>query len=237
MIATVAQTDAWTATMTRRLETIRSAMLDVIDLGIDENSLPTSRDPSRKEQDATDRRDGRFVPTPSGAAGATRQAGVSRPTENRVLAQEGAVQALTSHLFYLCSEVDRSIVGGFGLEVDEMEPPSLRNEEATYLRPSKIVVDLDVRACRRWIDQATYWLENVAKELAALWLASEGEHGDRVGGHATWFGTAVRAVEGRVSPTKVREWCQEGCGRPAEVKDGYSRARCRSCRRQGQLAS
>jgi hypothetical protein len=224
MIATVAQTDAWTATMVRRLETIRSAMLDVIDMGIDETTLPTSRDPSRKEQDATDTPSGRW--TPSQAAGAPRVSGVSRPTENRVLAQEGAVQALTSHLFYLCSEVDRSIVGGFGLEVDEMEPPSLRNEEATYLRPSKIVVDLDVRACRRWIDQATYWLENVAKELAALWLASEGEHGDRVGGHATWFGTAVRSLEGRVRPRTAVEECQEGCGRQRE----QNRRRCRACR-------
>jgi hypothetical protein len=235
MIATVAQSDAWTATMSRRLETIRVAMLDVIDGGIDERSLPLPREPSRKEQDLTDRKDGRFLPSPR-AVGAARHAGTSSPTENRVLAQEGAVQALASHLFYLCSEVDRSVVGGFGLDISEMEPPSLRHEEATYLKPSKIVVDLDVRACRAWIVDATLWLERVATELAALWLAAEGEHGERIGGHVNWFGAAVRALEGRVRPSRAGE-CQEGCGRVTEVVDGYARSRCRSCRRQGKLAS
>jgi hypothetical protein len=235
MIATVAQTDAWTATMTRRLESIRAAMLDVIDMGIDETTLPTSRDPSRKEQDATDRRDGRFVPTPSGAAGATRQAGVSRPTENRVLAQEGAVQALTTHLYELCAQVEHSLVGEFGLELDEIEPPTIREDEATYLRPSRTVVDLDVRACRRWTLDATFWLENVAGELAGVWLAAEGDQADRVRGHATWFGTAVGALSRRLTP-KARE-CACGCGEPAPVGGGATRSGCRVRAHRAKKAS
>jgi hypothetical protein len=224
MIATVTQTDAWTATMTRRLEAIRTAMLDVIDCGIDEYTLPVSRDPSRKEQDLTDRRDGRF--TPSQAAGGTRQAGVSRPTENRVLAQEGAVQALTSHLHELCAQVEHSLVGEFGLELDELEPPTTREDEATYLRPSRTVVDLDVRACRRWTLDATFWLENVASELAEVWLAAEGEQADRVRGHATWFGTAVGSLSRRLTPPRR---CACGCGQEAPPKgEGATRSGCRS---------
>ena len=227
------QVDTWHATTIGRIATIRAAILDVIDCGVTFDELPDLRPPTEREIIETDRADGIFRSRP---VGGSRRSEVSRPTEAPTIAHENASQAVTTALLTLCIEAGETLAT-FDLDIDDLDIPHRRYEEATYSRPEpRWVIDLHPAACATWTITACGWLETAVGLMAAEWRTSEPDVMPSPYGHAKWLGGKVEGLSKRVRPERPR-LCACGCKAPApQYGQGATRPACRKRKSRSNVA-
>ena len=218
---TPAAIDAWTATMSRRTDAIRAAMLDLIDCGPD-NTYPTPRNPTKREQVSQDRADGHFHPTPPGR---TRSAGeISNPVLGTVLSHETAVEEAVTALVGTVGEV-ASVLMALGIQPHDetgvnVIPPK---EPPTRVTPTgRVVISSAPSQCRRTVQGCIVWLGYAVDALADRMRQSDGaqERGQYVERLTHMLARRVGVVEPRT--------CKTGCGREAPVGRGETCTACRS---------
>jgi hypothetical protein len=173
------------------------------------------RRPSRREQDATDRRDGRFQPTTPGSG---RPSGRSDPTLRAILTRERDIQSHTTQLWQIVNGTD-----------DLLTPPQ---EPPTRLTlTGRHIIDDSIIRCRTHICTATDHLHLVLDLLAEQQRKTDDEDAA-----AHWTDRTqlidrdLRRLAARIGPIPLR-MCKAGCGAPAPPRGrGATCQRCRQAR-------
>jgi hypothetical protein len=206
-VAMIDQTRGRLVEVTRRLLVIVDQAPDVV---------VRPRRPSRREQDSTDRRDGRFAPTTPGGTG--KPSGRSDPTLRAILARERDIQQHTTSLWQIVNGTD-----------DLMTPPK---EPPTRLTlTGRHIIDDSILRCRTHIVVATDHLGLVLDHLGELQRKTDDEDAalhwtDRT----QLIDRDLRRLAARIGPIPLR-MCRAGCGAPAPPKGrGATCARCRQTR-------
>jgi hypothetical protein len=173
------------------------------------------RRPSRREQDATDRRDGRFAPTTPGGG---RPSGRSDPTLRAILTRERDIQQHTTQLWQIVNGTD-----------DLLTPPA---EPPTRLTlTGRHIIDDSILRCRHHIVVAADHL-GLVLDLLADQQRKTGD--DDAAAHWTdrtaLIDRDLRRLATRIGPIPVR-MCRAGCGAPAPPRGrGATCQRCRQAR-------
>jgi hypothetical protein len=192
------------AHLTTTITTACAGILDLID--VDRPERVHTRHPSRNERDATDRKDGRFQPTPTGPS---RRADVSRPVEAAVLAWERKVAHALADLQTLTSRWD---------DIRPAPPPPAGGSSAAARRH---VIDLSV-----WLDttaaEACDRLERVDGEAWQHWR----ERTDLMLRQATRVARRWAADRPHARPCR----CVPACGLWVLRGEGATHQACRKAR-------
>ena len=196
-----------------RIVDVRRRLLHLVDHAPD--LVVTPRRPSRREQDATDRRDGRFAPTP---AGTSRPSARSDPTLRAVMSREREVQDHTTRLWEIVSATD-----------DIIRAPTEPSTRLTLT--GRAVIDDSLVRCRTHIVVGCDHLEDVCGHVASQRRLSGDDDA------AAWWDDRIsqidrdlRRLTGRIGPVKLR-MCRAGCGAPAPpYGQGATCVRCRQAR-------
>ena len=193
-----------------RLADIRRRLHHIIDHAPDIPVRP--RRPSRREQDATDRRDGRFAPTP---AGTSRPAGRSDPTLRAVIRREHDIQQWTTLLWQIVTATDDLLPA-------PAEPPTRLTLAGRH------IIDDSIIRCRTHIDHAYDHLDQVLDLLAEQHrLTADDDAAHRWTERTKTLDTDLKRLAGRIGPVPVR-MCRAGCGAPAPpYGHGATCVRCR----------
>jgi hypothetical protein len=201
-----------------RLTEVCRRLLIIVDQAPDVVVRP--RRPSRREQDSTDRRDGRFAPTTPGAG---RPSGRSDPTLRAILSRERDIQQHTTKLW--------QIVNG----TDDLLPPPQEPPTRLTLTGRHIIDDSIIR-CRTHICTAADHLGLVLDHLAEQQRKTDDEDAA-----AHWTDRTqlidrdLRRLAARIGPIPVR-MCRAGCGAPAPPRGrGATCQRCRKARSRTRL--
>ena len=218
---TPAAVDAWTATMSRRTDAIRAAMFDLIDCGPD-NTYPTPRNPTKREQVSQDRPDGHFHPTPPGHTRSAHE--VSNPVLGAITSHETTVEEAVTNLIGTVGEV-ASVLMALGIQPYDEQGRTLipPKEPPTRKTPSgRIVIEQAPSHCRRTVQDCTSWLRSACDALADRMRLSDDaqERGQYVERLLHLLARRVGVVEPRT--------CKTGCGREAPVGRGETCTACRS---------
>ncbi len=239
------QIDAWTATLTRRLDAIQAAILDLIDTGTeahppsghvftptrkgtcricDENMHSHERRPAtHKEKTSQDRRDGHFYPTPPGN---TRQPiHRSNPVLGAVTRWESQVEAAVTELVGTVGEVS-SVLVALGIEPydEDGRPAKLPKEPPVRTTQSGRVVAECSPARSRWIVlDSIVWLTAACGALADRMRVS-----DDVSDRGHYVERLTFALARQVGVLEPRRCVREGCTRLAPVGSGTV---CDACRK------
>ena len=184
--------------------------------------LPAARKPSRREQEATRRNDGRYEPT-------VRTGGRSPHTqvEAAILRHEYAVQAATTDLASLVS----ATVDILPTVTPPPEPP-LRTTAT-----GRTVIDVDPARCRRHIKACAVWLHGCIDQLERQARTHNAADAGPFGtGQLALLSVLERARQltrdittiSRKHDVPVGRLCRCGCGQPAPPKgEGATREVCR----------
>jgi hypothetical protein len=176
------------------------------------------RRPSRREQDATDRRDGRFAPTTPGGG---KPSGRSDPTLRAILTRERDIQQHATQLWQIVNGTD-----------DLLPPPQ---EPPTRLTlTGRHIIDDSILRCRHHIVVAADHLGLVLDLLAD----QQRKTGDEDAAAHWTDRTALidrdlRRLAARIGPIPLR-MCRAGCGAPAPPRGRG--ATCQRCRKQRSRA-
>lgn len=199
--------DDFLETATDCVDELAASILNLVNVGVPTVDPPARR-PSRREQAATDRADGRFWPTPVSPHVHT---GTGDPTAAAVEQWERAVQHAVTGL--------ASVMSGWAhLVALPSEPPTVVDGHG------RTVIAVDPGSCRRWTVQAHGSLRELAAVLAER-LRTWHDEGRAAGDAATLLDDLRRELRRH---GRQRRACACGCGLDApEVGKGAERASCR----------
>ena len=225
--------DAWTATMHRRLDTIQTAILDLIDVGPADRP-PVPRKPTARERRSQDRADGHFAPTPKGNSRTPYH--VSNPTHTQAERWETEVEEAVTALYGTVAEVV-AIVGQLGLTPTDEEGSTVvcpAEPDTRRTTTGRLVVELHPAGCRRPTVEAVAWLGAACDALIDRARRAEADAGEMVGDRARYVESLSGTLARRVGVAEGRT-CT--CGRPAPVGEGRKCGACGMLEMRSRTAS
>lgn len=216
------------------LDRIRTALLDLIDIGPDEplpepscpdcrregicDDFPKCRHADVRTQDATavgEGPDNMFSPTPKGMP----RTGTSDPTVRRVIAREAQIQSAVTE-FWSVVRVASEAVDEFDLNPTDEHGRTLREPPEPYTeRTGPLVLDEDGRLtpsgkvkvaeglvrCRRAVLAGHAWLSSVVACLSDRWQDANEDRAALMRIKALWLSSSAGALLRRLEPPKPRQ--------------------------------
>lgn len=220
MTVTQRQVDSWLATVTGRIDRIQAAVLDLVDVGLDE-PLPAARMPSNREKAATYRPGdtgdlAHYQPTPAAQG---RRSSMANPTLGRLEARETEIERAVTWLHDLADRTVNMLTLE-DLELDKHPPPLPTRVTGSGER----LVSCGPARVRAHVVEMCGWLREAAGAFAEPIRSTRPGEAMMLRSRAAYLEQLTASVARRLG-TGERSTCDAGCGRPATGTCGACRVR------------